>query len=237
MKTVEEQYYNERWRQFSYANLFCQERCIFFLQALLDIGLDQPKICDLGSGSGWLSGILSSFGPTLGVELSPEAVELARKRYPAAEFICADATEWRPPVKAFDVVVSQEVIEHIVDKPAYLKVARQALKDGGRLLMTTPNLSVLEAIPKPEREAIWEIQPVELPLRRQQLTALLENAGFRVNRTSSVVEGQGKLGIHRLVNSFKLRKVMQVGGLEQRWRRSLLKRDFGMYLTTIATAV
>ncbi len=231
------QYYNERWRQFSYANLYCQERCIFILQALLDKGLREPRICDLGCGSGWLSGVLSAFGPVVGVELAPEAVELARVRYPGAEFVCADATQWQPEAGSFDVVVSQEVIEHIPDKKAYLAVARRALKTGGCLLMTTPNLDVLEAILKPEREAIWEIQPIELPLRRSELNSLLESAGFQVTGKSSVAGGMGKLGIHRLVNSHKLRTVLRSLGIERSWARFLLRHDFGMYMTTVARAV
>src|SRR5579875_1115088 len=177
-------YYNDRWREFEYANLYCQERCLFFLEALQEMGLEQPRICDLGCGAGWLTGILSAFGPAMGVELSPEAVELARHRYPRARFVCADATAWRPEPKSFDVVVSQEVLEHIVDKPKYLAVARRALRRGGYLLMTTPNLDVLNAVPKAERETVWEIQPVELPVNRGQLNALLEEAGFEVVRTS-----------------------------------------------------
>lgn len=227
-------YYNERWREFEYANLYCHERCLFFLETLLEIGLEQPRICDLGCGAGWLTGILSAFGPTVGVELSPEAVELARHRYPRARFVCADATEWRPEPQSFDVVVSQEVLEHIVDKPKYLATVRRALRPGGYLLMTTPNLDVLNAIPKAEREAIWEIQPVELPVNRRQLGRLLDEAGFDVARTSSVVFGCGKSGSHRIVNSHKVNALLEQVGLEKAWRKFALRRDFGMYLTTVA---
>lgn len=227
-------YYNERWRQFEYANLYSQERCQFILESLLEMGIEQPRICDLGSGAGWLAGILSAFGPTVGVELSPDAVELARVRYPGAEFVCADATEWEPKPGSFDVVVSQEVLEHIFEKPKYLAVARKALRAGGYLLMTTPNLDVLNAIPKSEREAIWEIQPVELPVNREQLNGLVRDAGFRVVRTSSVVFGCGKLGRDRIVNSHKLNALLSQMGVGKSWKKLALRRDFGMYLTTVA---
>src|SRR5215831_5642840 len=103
-------YYNERWRNFSYANLYAQERCVFILKALLDTGLTEPRICDLGCGSGYLTGILSAFGPATGVELSPDAVALAKTKYPGASFIAADAVTWQPASGSFDIVVSQEVI-------------------------------------------------------------------------------------------------------------------------------
>ena len=230
-------YYNERWRQFEFANLYSQERCVFILQALLELGLDKPRICDLGCGAGWLTNILSSFGPSVGVELSPDAVEVAKQRFPGAQFVCADATTWEPEADSFDVVVSQEVIEHISDKPKYLTVVRKSLRPGGYLLMTTPNLDVLNAIPDNERKTVWEIQPVELPVTRRQLTALLQASGFGVVKTSSAVTGCGRLGVHRMVNSHKLNRLMKQLGLHTAWRRWLLKRDFGMYLTTVAQRI
>lgn len=199
-------------------------------KAHLETEITQPRICDLGCGAGWLTGILSAFGPTVGVELSPEAVELAHSRYPAAQFICADATTWDPEPGFFDVVVRQEVTEHIPDKHAYLQVARRALKTGGYLFMTTPNLSVLEATSKFDRETIWEIQPIELPLRRAELSELLQKSGFQVMKTGSAVYGIGRFGIHRLVNSHKLRMVLRSLRLEQLC-------NFGLYMTTLARAV
>jgi 2-polyprenyl-3-methyl-5-hydroxy-6-metoxy-1,4-benzoquinol methylase len=229
-------YYDRRWSNFDYANLYCLERSIFILDALRTSGKNYPRICDLGCGAGWLTNILSSFGPALGVELSPQAVHQARERYPGAEFVCADATKWDPGQEKFDIVVSQEVLEHIVDKPAYLSIARRSLKAGGCLIMTTPNLKVLDAIPELERKAVWETQPIELPVDRRRLTALLAESGFEVIRTSSAVWGAGRRGIHRLVNSIKLQQLLSAAGLNGCWQRTLLNKDFGAYLLTLARA-
>jgi hypothetical protein len=100
--------------------------------------------------------------------------------------------------------------------------------------MTTPNLRVLDALPPLERRTLWQVQPVELPLYRKQLTALLEASGFEVLATSSAVAGMGRRGIHRLVNSAKLRILMRHLGVHHWWERLVLKHDFGMYLTTVA---
>lgn len=229
-------YYDQRWSDFEYANLYSLERSLFILEAILAKNIDRPRICDLGCGAGWLTGVLSAFGPTLGVELSPQAVEQAEERYPTASFLCADATRWQPEKSAFDVVVSQEVLEHIQDKPAYLRVARQALRRDGYLILTTPNLRVLNAIPEGERKAVWEKQPVELPVDRKELTKLLAHAGFEILRTSSAVYGTGRNGVHRIVNSTKVQNALASVGLKQHWQKMLLKRDFGMYLLTVAKA-
>jgi len=229
-------YYDRRWSNFDYANLYCLERSVFILDALRAGNMNYPRICDLGCGAGWLTNILNSFGPTVGVELSPRAVEQARERYPGAEFVCADATKWDPGQGQFDVVVSQEVLEHIIDKAAYLRIARRSLKTGGTLIMTTPNLKVLDAIPELERKAVWETQPVELPVDRNRLTVLLAESGFEVIRTSSAVWGAGRKGIHRLVNSTKLQKFLNAVRLNAYWQKMFLKRDFGAYLLTVAKA-
>ncbi|MDL5050805.1 class I SAM-dependent methyltransferase [Oscillatoria amoena NRMC-F 0135] len=228
------EYYDARWSNFVYANHFSLERCLFFLETLLETGFVEPKICDLGCGAGWLCSVLSAFGPTTGVELSPEAVKQAALRYPMAKFEAADATGWNPEAGNFDVVISQEVIEHIEDKQAYLRVAHQALRSGGYLLLSTPNREVLEAISPEDRKRHWEVQPVELPLNRAELNQLLAGAGFRVVRQSSAVFGIGERGWHRVMNSAKLMGFWSALGCGRAWRRWVLDRGYGMYLTTAA---
>lgn len=230
-------YYDQRWSKFEYANAYALERCIFFLNALLELELQQPRICDFGCGAGWLTGILSSFGSVVGVDLSPKAVEQARDWYPRAQFECADGTNWVPEPESFDVFVSQEVIEHIEDKQAYLRVIYSGLKPGGYLLMSTPNLDVLNAVSVEERKTIWEIQPVELPLNRRQLNAIMRESGFHVLRGGSVVTGCGKHGIHRIVNSHKLNQLIRRIGLGKVWQSFLCDSGYGMYLTTVAQKI
>lgn len=239
METLANQtaYYDNRWSTFQYANLYAVERCLFFLRAIRDLELEEPRICDLGCGTGWLTEILNALGPALGIELSPKAVELAKQQYSRAQFVCADATLWESEPESFDVVVSQEVIEHIENKGAYLNVIRRALRAGGYLLMTTPNLDVLNAIPTEERKSIWEIQPVELPLNRRELDELLNRCGFEVLKTGSVVVGRGRLGLQRLLNSHKLECMLSRFDLGKAWTRYRGWAGFGMYLTTLAKKI
>ena len=227
-------YYDARWLSFQYANLYGLERCLFILQAILDLQLARPRICDFGCGAGWLTGILSALGPAVGIDLSPKAIEQAKEWHPTAQFICANATEWSPEPESFDLVVSQEVIEHIADKGRYLSIAHRALRPGGYLILTTPNLRVLEAIPDEERRSVWEIQPVELPVNRGQLNNMLIRAGFSVLRKSSVVTGCGKLGWQRFLNSHKLTQLMSTLGLGNLWQSYLRRADYGIYLTAVA---
>lgn len=46
---------------------------------------------------------------------------------------------------AFDVVLATEVIEHLVDHPAFLREAGRILKPGGYLVLSTPNVHRLKS--------------------------------------------------------------------------------------------
>lgn len=72
--------------------------------------------------------------------------------------------------------------------------------------------------------------------RLAELSELLQKSGFQVLKTGSAVYGIGRFGIHRLVNSHKLRMLLRSLRLEERWLRFLLKHDFGLYMTTVARA-
>src|SRR5688572_30096113 len=122
-------FYDERWAKFQYANGPKLIRAIAILEALANLRLRAPNMLDLGCGIGWLTGILSQFGPTMGVELSGLAVEEATKRYPLAQFVQADILNWDYPKNTFDVVVSQEVLEHLDDQQKYLNIAADLLTE------------------------------------------------------------------------------------------------------------
>jgi SAM-dependent methyltransferase len=48
--------------------------------------------------------------------------------------------------ESFDLVLATEVIEHLVDPMVMLRFARGALRDGGHLIVSTPNVSSFGAI-------------------------------------------------------------------------------------------
>ena len=98
----------------------------------------EVRICDLGCGRGWLSAELSKFGSVTGVDLSPEATRRAQEKWPNVRFQAVDILTWRPQ-EAFDLVVSSEVIEHVPDHWRFAATVSHLLRDGGHLILTTPN--------------------------------------------------------------------------------------------------
>jgi len=135
----------------------------------------KAEILDFGCGRGWMSSRLAEMGKVLGVDLSNEAIETARSRYPGIEFSCIDASDSRRVTldRQFDVVVSSEVIEHVLKQEEYIQNIISLLKPGGLLVLTTPNGRWKEHFYHGGRNE-WA-QPYELWLTGRQLTAIMKD--------------------------------------------------------------
>lgn len=172
-------YYAKRWESSGVEHSWSMLRASVILGELAKLGLAEPTMLDFGCGSGWLTAILSQFGAVEGVDLAPDP---ARQRYPNLVFHDASDT----PAGPFDVIVSQEVIEHAADQAAYLKLAYSRLRPGGHLILTTPNAAV--SLRHPELLD----QPIEHHLTRRQLRGVLRAAGFDVRTLYSFLFGYAR---------------------------------------------
>jgi 2-polyprenyl-3-methyl-5-hydroxy-6-metoxy-1,4-benzoquinol methylase len=227
-------HYNAKWAAHTFANQLQVERASAILHALHRIGLDTPpRILDLGCGSGWLTSILGHFGPATGVELSPIAVQSASRKYPHVSFEAVDMTVWEPPRGSYDVVVSSEVIEHLDDQARHLRLAHQALREGGHLILTTPNASTLLAMSESFR-ATWSTQPVENWLRFTDVTRLITNAGFRAVAAWTVSFGYGRKGLYRVATSHKIRRALARARLERLYESAWLRAGYGLHSVVLA---
>jgi 2-polyprenyl-3-methyl-5-hydroxy-6-metoxy-1,4-benzoquinol methylase len=99
------------------------------------------SVADLGCGDGTLAGELQGQGwsRVYGFEVSAPRVELATRRYPDVSF----TTERFPgplPPESLDLVVSDNVIEHVPDPVSFVRRVRAALRPSGRVVIITPNM-------------------------------------------------------------------------------------------------
>jgi 2-polyprenyl-3-methyl-5-hydroxy-6-metoxy-1,4-benzoquinol methylase len=221
-------YYNDRWAGTPFANNLGLARCVEILRGLLSLELSAPRICDLGCGSGWLTTILGCFGPTVGIDFSDTAIAEASRRYLNAQFVCADIMNWSYPKGAFDVVVSQEVLEHVPDQVRYLSVAHGLLRSGGHLILTTPNARTMLATPEDVRHK-WTDQPNEDWVTRPQLAGLMRSFFEDISITSMTLT-LGSRGSYRIVNSYKVQNVLNRIGVLPLWTSMACRLAYGLHL-------
>lgn len=130
------------------------------------------SVLDVGCGQGSLLQELMQEFPGIephGVDLSPSAVEFARKRVPQGEFSTLDLVT-QTTGKQYDLLVCSEVLEHIEDDVAAMKNLRRMCK--GHLVVTT----VQGRMRKFEPEAVGHVRNYE----RGELVAKLRAAGFDI---------------------------------------------------------
>jgi len=153
----------------------------------------EKRILDVGSGAGFFtSDLAKAVGPSgwvCGIDISNQMLNLARKRcaqQPWVEFRQADATRLPFQEQHFDVVVSMQVLEYVIDIRTALSEFYRVLRPGGQVvLMDTDWDSLVWYSIAPERAnhilAEWNSH-VAYPYLPRTLTQLLLEAGFQVER-------------------------------------------------------
>ncbi len=135
------------------------------------------KVLDIACGIGYGTQMLANFSPeshVTGVDIHKGAIQYAREYYsaPNADFVEGDALSVEFASK-FDTVVSFETVEHLPDYERFVARIYGLLKDGGRFILSTPNLDAMPYTPQSFPYHIRHFTPAEL-------AKLLEDAGFHV---------------------------------------------------------
>ena len=109
---------------------------------LLELVPDGSRVLDVGCSSGYLARPLVERGCTVvGIELDESAAEAAREVCEEVLVGDAETMELPFPPASFDVVLCGDLIEHLREPQAFLERVRPLLRDGGRLVLTTPNVA------------------------------------------------------------------------------------------------
>lgn len=99
------------------------------------------KVLDLCCGTGLLSSLVEQTD-YLGVDLEPEYIGYAQKRYFSAQFVLADARTWNTD-KKFDLVVCLGGVHHLPDndQEAFIARMKEFLSEGGGIIIGDPYIS------------------------------------------------------------------------------------------------
>jgi 2-polyprenyl-3-methyl-5-hydroxy-6-metoxy-1,4-benzoquinol methylase len=104
----------------------------------------QTRVLDVGCGSGTLlNAVCKTFGCAgLGIDVDKRRISVARGQASGAQFECGlfDSQKLRAQ---FDVVISNAVIEHVVDPVKFLRDMSEVLRPNGQMFVLTPNAASL----------------------------------------------------------------------------------------------
>lgn len=138
------------------------------------------RLLDIGSAIGIFVEALQQKESPLEItccDLSPEACESLRQRYPDVSVINEDACSLTDD-SGYDIVTMWDTIEHIVDQNKMLQGVRNLLADDGLFVFSTPNTRSFEWLTAQEKHT--QILPpghVNL-MNEKNIRLLLERNGF-----------------------------------------------------------
>lgn len=134
-------------------------------------------LLDAGCGTGFNLVALARFGPTLGIDLSGEAISFCRER--GVRAVRGSVLRLPFRAEAFEAVTSFDVIYHdwVGDDRAAVAEMARVLSPGGALLVRVPALELLRGA-----------HDAEVLTRRRytlgELRALVASCGLRVQRST-----------------------------------------------------
>lgn len=166
--------------------------------ALVREQLPATAYLDAGCGDGRYLAALAAELPerVAGVDISERILETARAQAPRAELRQANLERLPFADGEFDLVLSSQVIEHVLDREGAAAELARVLRPGGTLVISTDNERawVSRALNAPRTLLVRALrlsgrhsraQSPATPFTRESLRALLEGAGFEVERTET----------------------------------------------------
>ena len=138
-------YWNERQTQHhglpdirERARLDLPERCTHWLRRLLSLRPPPARVLEIGCAHGGFVALLQWAGyKAIGIEMSPWVAEFARKTF-GVEVLTGPVEQQPFAPGSFDVIVMNDVIEHLPDPLQTLRHCAGLLSPGGVFLVQTP---------------------------------------------------------------------------------------------------
>jgi len=137
--------------------------------------IQNPKILDVGCGTGANLEMLANFGEAEGVDVSEDALEFCRAKGLKTHKGLAEKLPFAD--ESFDLVTALDVVEHLDDDVAGLKEMNRVLKKDGKTLIFVPAFMWLWGVQD-------DISNHRIRYTRAQIVERLEKAGFEIERAT-----------------------------------------------------
>lgn len=141
------------------------------------------RILDLGCGTGFFLAELDALHPgAVGLDISHDMLKVSEQYVPGARLVTADAEKLPFKPGSFDVVFCKGSLHHVRDHVRFLANCKDALRAGGRLVMSEPCND--NPLIKLARAILYKKSPHfdegDEGFTRKGIVGLCEKAGFEV---------------------------------------------------------
>ena len=137
--------------------------------------IQNPKILDVGCGTGGNLEMLAKFGAAEGVDVSDEALEFCRGKGLTVHKGLAEKLPFAD--ESFDVVTALDVVEHLDDDVAGLQEMYRVLKTGGKTLIFVPAFMWLWGVQD-------DVSNHRIRYTKKQIVERLKKANFKIERAT-----------------------------------------------------
>lgn len=200
------------------------------LSEVAALQLVSPRIIEIGCGTGWLARRIEGDGGYLGLDLSPEAIERAKRSLPNRRFLALDFHDWEPAEDPFHVALIIDTVAYFRDQDLALTKVAKLLRPGGYVVLSTVNPIVYSRLS-------WVGPPAEGQVRKwlskSRLEALVQRAGLTVLKSYTVFPA-GDRGFLRFLNTPKLTRPLDYTFLGPWYRRVRERCGLGRFRIVVA---
>jgi ubiquinone/menaquinone biosynthesis C-methylase UbiE len=144
------------------------------------------KVADLGCGSGVFADLLQKQGyTTVGLDISPKLIGLARRKYPYVEFLEGDVEHLPFPDGSLDGVLLSGLVHHLPDPSRCASEVFRVLKPGGSFVAFDPNrMNPFMYLYRDRSSPFYSpvgVTENERPVLANEIAALFRARGFAVS--------------------------------------------------------
>ncbi|MFX1453245.1 MAG: class I SAM-dependent methyltransferase [Promethearchaeota archaeon] len=181
-----------------FSDKFHQRRLTITLNLIKKIVSSNSKLVDLGCGEGHFTARFLKFinsDNLYGLDYSISAIKKAKSAFQDIEFCVADVFDLPYPDGYFDIVVCNNLIEHIENPVLLLKNIKRILKKDGHIIISTPSRyrldNVARIIQGKRIQLISKYHVTEYSVG--QIIELLSYSGFKIKTiiSKSITKSNG----------------------------------------------